>query len=476
MAKDLDSFIRELTKVAPEEISEVKRTVDPKFEATALLRKLELEDRRPMVIFRNPKTLKGDHSPFPLTFNTFATRKKLAVALGLEPSDCKMGLAFAMRDRFKTPIAPVIITDGEAPVKEVKQIGEDVDLFDLPIPTHHAKDGGPFILGASVVMKDPDTGSYNAALIRLHVTGKNTTLDHVEPRHHSGLILKKYLDQGEPCPFAAVIGHHPAFYLGSQWLGPFGQNEYEIIGAALGEPLRLVPSETWGKDFLVPADAEMVLEGYILPGEKGEEGPVGEHTRYYKTIKGGVTEKNWEPPTKITAITHRKQAYYQSLFIGHSEHGLIGSIPMEAVIFEKIRSSVPGIKAVHMTPAGCCRYICYLSMRQKVEGEAKDAILMAFTGDYHIKYVVAVDEDIDVFSDSEVLWAISTRTQPQRDTFIIPRAMGSHLDPTVGPERLAPLTSRMGIDATKSIVQPFAEICEVPLDLLEKIRIEDYIS
>jgi len=164
MAKDLGSFIRELIKVAPEEISEVKKTVDPKFEATALLRKLELEDRRPMVIFRNPKNLNGGNSLFPLTFNTFATRKKLAVALGLEPTDCKMGLSFAMRDRFKTPLSPIII-------------------------------------------------------------------------------------------------------------------------AALGEPLRLVPSETLGNDFLVPADAEIVIEGYILPGEKGEEGPVGEHTRYYKTIK-----------------------------------------------------------------------------------------------------------------------------------------------------------------------------------------------
>jgi 2,5-furandicarboxylate decarboxylase 1 len=476
MAKNLETFITELKKAAPEEIVEVKKTVDPEFEATALLRKLELEDRRPMVIFRSPQNLKKESSLFPLTFNTFATRKKLAVALGLDPADYKMGLTAAIRDRYKTPISPLIVTDGEAPVKEVRRVAGAVDLFDLPIPTHHAKDGGPFILGATVVMKDPLTGNYNAGLIRLHVKGKDTTLNHAEPRHHTGMILKAYHDKGEPCPFAAVIGHHPAFYLGSQWTGPYGRNEYEIIGAALDEPLRLVPSETLGKDFLVPADAEIILEGYILPGEKGEEGPVGEHTRYYKTIRGGVIEKTLESRTKITAMTHRRGAYYQSIFIGHAEHGLIGSIPIEAAMFEKIRSSVPGIKAVHLTPAGCCRYICHVSLRQRVEGEAKDAILQAFTGDYHIKYVIAVDEDIDVFNDAEVLWAVATRTQPQRNTFIIPDAMGSHLDPTVGPERLAPLTSRMGIDATKPIVRPFPEVCEVPLDLLEKIRIEDYIS
>ena len=476
MPKTLEGFINDLKRVAPEEIIEVKREVDPKFEATTLLRKLELEDRRPMVIFRNPKNLKGERSPFPLTFNTFATRKKLAIALGLDPSNYKMGLTFAIRDRYKTPIKPVTLREEEAPVKEVKRVGHEVDLLDLPIPTHHAKDGGPFILGASLVLKDPDTGSYNVALIRLHVKGKNRTLNHAEPRHHTGIILKKYLDQGKPCPFVAVIGHHPSFYLGSQWVGPYGQNEYDIISSALGEPLRLVPSETLGKDFLVPADAEMILEGHILPGEKEEEGPVGEHTRYYKTIKGETTEKVLESPTKITAITHRKGAYYQSVFIGHSEHGLISSVPIEAVIFEKIRSFTPGVKAVHLTPAGCCRYICYISMKQKMEGEAKDAILGAFPVDYHLKYVIVVDDDVDVFNDSEVLWALSTRTQPQRDTFIIPEAMGSRLDPTVGSDSRAPLTSRMGIDATKPIVQPFSEVCEVPLDLLERIRIEDYIE
>lgn len=475
MAKNLEEFIKELKRVAPEEIVEVGRAVNPEFEATTLLRKLELEDRKPMVIFRNPKNLKGEKSSFPLTFNTFATRKKLAVAIGLDPSNCRMGLTFAVRDRYNKPVQPVIIKEEEAPVKNLKKVHGDVDLFDLPIPTHHAKDGGPFILGASVVMKDLNTGNYNVALIRLHVKSKDKTLIHAEHQHHSGMILKMYLDKGIPCPFAAVIGHHPSFYLGSQWEGPYGRNEYEIISSAMGEPLRLVPSETLGKDFLVPADAEMIIEGHILPGEIGEEGPIGEHTRYYKSVVGGEIKKTPEPFTKITAITHRKGAYYQSCFLGHSDQGLIGAIPKEAVIFEKIRYSVPGIKALHLTPAGGCRYICFVSMKQRVEGEAKDAILGAFTGDWHIKYAVVVDDDIDVFNDAEVLWAIATRTQPHRDTFIIPEAMGSPLDPTIGFERLSPLTSRMGIDATKPIIQPFSEVCEVPLDLLEKMKIEDYI-
>jgi len=476
MAKNLEGFINELIKVAPEEIVEVNRAVDPKFEATTVLRKLELEDRRPMVIFRNPKNLKGERSPFPLTFNTFATRKKLAVALGLDPTDYKMGLTLALQDRYKTPIKPLIISADTAPIKAVKRVAQEVDLYDLPIPTHHAKDGGPFILGASIILKNPETGNYNAAMVRLHVKGKDTTLNHAQFRHHTSMIMKMYLDKGQPCPFAAVIGHHPSFYLGSQCLGPYGRNEYETISSALGEPLRLVPSESLGKDFLVPADAEIVLEGHFLPGEKGQEGPIGERTRYYKTITGGSIQNTLESPSKISAMTHRKQPYYQSIFIGHSEHGLLGSIPVEAVIFDRIRSSIPGIKAIHLTPAGCCSYICYIAMKQRVEGEAKSAMLGAFSEHYHIKYIIAVDDDIDIFNDSEVLWALATRTQPQKDTFIIPAVMGSRLDPTVGNDPLSPLTSKMGIDATKPIIQPFSETCEVPLDLLEQLRLEDYIK
>ena len=129
-----------------------------------------------------------------------------------------------------------------------------------------------------------------------------------------------------------------------------------------------------------------------------------------------------------------------------------------------------------MSPGGVNRYFCYLSLDQRVSGEAKDAILAAFIGDWHIKYAIAVDSDVDVFNDQEVLWAISTRTQPLIDTFVIPEAMGSPLDPTVGKRGTRTLTSRMGIDATKPVAEPFSEVCEVPLDLLEKMKVEEYLS
>jgi 2,5-furandicarboxylate decarboxylase 1 len=476
MSKNLSDYIKLLREKAPEELMIGERLLDSRFEATTVLRKLELENKYPMAIFKNVKNLKGERSPFPLVFNLFASRKKLALALDLEPHQSKMELPFALTQRYARTLPPQAMDPKVAPVKEVIRKQDRVDLFDFPIPVHHAKDGGPYILGASVVTKNPDTGFYNVAMLRIHVKDKQRAVIHAERHHHSGMIMKSYFDRGKPCPFACVIGHHPSFYLGSQWEGPFGRNEYEIIGGAMQEPLRLVPSETWGKDFLVPADAEIIMEGEALPDQIDEEGPIGEHTRYYKSIRGGTIEKKTDPVVRFTAITHRKEAYYLSTFLGHPDQGLVGAIPKEAAIYEIGRRSVPGLKAVHMTPGGANRYICYLSMDQRVSGEAKDAILAAFIGDWHIKYAVAVDSDIDIFNDVEVLWAIATRTQPIRDTFIIPEAMGSPLDPTVGNEGTGTLTSRMGIDATKPVGEPFSEACEVPRDLLEKMKVEDYLT
>jgi 2,5-furandicarboxylate decarboxylase 1 len=477
MAKNLRDFITLLKTQAPEELMLCDKAVDTKFEATTLLRKLELQDRYPMVIFNKAKNLKGEISSFPLSINTFASRKKLALAIDLEPDKWKMELPLALMERYGKTIAPEAIDSRDAPVKEVVKTGDDADLYDLPIPVHHARDGGPFILGASVVTRNPDTGVYNVAMLRLHAKGPRRTIIHAEPHHHSGMIIRSFINNGKPCPFACVIGHHPSFYLGSQWEGPYGHNEYEIIGGAMQEPLRLVPSETWGEDLMVPADAEMIIEGEVIPGEIDDEGPIGEHTRYYKTIRGDKVDESPDPVTRIHAITHRKDAYYQSCFLAHPDQGLIGSIPKEAAIYKIGKHSVPGLKNVYLTRGGLNRYICYLSLDQRVGGEAKDALLAAFVGDWHVKYAVVVNTDVDIYNDAEVLWAISTRTQPDKDTFIIPDCMGSPLDPSVGKTETRPLTSRMGIDATKKPVGlPYSEVCEVPLDLLEKIKIEDYFG
>jgi len=448
MAKNLHEFMDKLRAIGSDEIIDVKKAVDPRYEATTFMRKLELAGRNPMVVFHEAKNLKGGKAQIPLVINAFASRKKLAIALDLPAEQYKMEPALELSRRYNQTIKPVVINKSDAPAKEVIQLGDEVDLFDYPVPITHALDGGPYILGGSVILKNPETGFYNLAMIRLHLkNGKRATI-HAERHHHSGMIVKMHRDAGKKTPFAIVIGHHPTYYLGSQWEGPFGKDEYEIAGGAMQEPVRLVPSETLGEDFLVPADAEMIIEGYVSVDEMDEEGPIGEHTRYYKTIQNGKVKVKHDPVVHFTAITRRKDAHFQTIFMGHSEHGLIGSIPKEAVIYEKAKASCPGVTAVHLTPGGMCRYICYISLKQRLAGEAKDAIMAAFVSDWHIKFGIAVDEDVDIFSDQEVLWAMALRTQPHRDFFVIPECMGSPLDPTVGLDGDRPLTSRLNSSTT----------------------------
>lgn len=475
MPKSLGSYLETLRKMCPEELVEVKKEVDPKFEATTFLRKLELEGRQPMAVFPQVKNLYGEKSEVPLALNAFASRKKLAVALGLKPEQYKMEPVMELARRYRNQGSIEVINAQDAPVKEVIKRGEEVDLYKLPIPTHNSKDGGPYILGATTAMRSPETGAYNLAMLRLHVKAKDKTTVHAELNHHSGMIIKANREAGKETPIALVVGHHPTFYLGSLWEGPYGKDEYEIASSAMDEALRVVPSETWGEDFMVPADAEMIIEGYVTAAEEDEEGPVGEHTRYYKTIRGGKIDKRLDPVVKITAITYRKNAVYLSNNMAHADQGFIGALPKEAVIYEKAKACCPGVTAVYLTPGGVCRYICYISLKQRVAGEAKSAIMASFISDWHIKFVVAVDEDVDIYSDQEVLWAIATRTQPHRRFFVIPECMGASLDPTVSLESSKPVTSKMGIDATRPYGEPFSEVCEVPLDLLQEIRLEDYI-
>jgi 2,5-furandicarboxylate decarboxylase 1 len=474
MPKDLRTYLKDIEKYGGDELVRVKKQVDPKFEATTLLRKLELEGRQPVTIFENPLDLYRKPSSFPLVMNAYSTRRKLAIAIGLDPGDSKMSLPLKIKDLYAERRKHELVKREGAPVKEKILLNDDVDLYKLPIPTHHSLDGGPYISGGSMITKSRKTGFFNAAMIRFQVKGPRSTMVHAERHHHSGMIVREYIDEGKEAPFAIVIGHHPSFYLGSQWEGGYGSNEYDIISGAMGESLRLVPSETLGEDFLVPADAEIIIEGFVLPNKTEPEGPLGEHTRYYKDIRGGELFPHEDPVCSISAVTMRKDAYFQSCFVGHSEHFLIGAIPKEAVIYERVKAVAPGIQAVHMTPAGVGRYICYFSLKQQVGGEAQDAIMAAFTCDQHIKYVFAVDEDVDVFSDSEVLWALATRTQPNKSVFVIPAARGASLDPTVNSKK--PITSKMGIDATKPFGEPFPETCEVPLDMMRNMRIEDYIK
>lgn len=463
--KSLKDFLELLKLRLPDDLLHVDRAVAPaEFEVTALLQHLENEKKFPALLFERPLNLKGEPSSFPLLSNLFATRARCALALGMEPCEERLPLSLEYARREELLLPPVRVSRRAAPVKEIVKQGSEADLYDFPVVRHHAMDPAPYI-DMTPVMKDPDGGFYNAAFLRTMIKGERKLGLHMSPRHN-WQIHRKNEERKRPTPVAIVVSHHPAFYLGALNVSPFGVDDYARIGAIMGAPLRLTGSETWGEDFMVPADAEIIIEGHVLPGVKEVEGPFGEFTGYY----GPQRLRN---VIEVTAVTHRSDAVFQHIFTGHRDTWVLGGIPKEGSLFNLIRGVVPTTKAVHFPLSGCCRFNCYISIDKKVDGETKQAALAALGGCDFVKHVVVVDADIDIYNEEEVMWAVATRVQADQDVDIIKNVKGNTLDPSQTDNIM---TAKMIIDATRPLQRPFAARVEVPKTALEKTRLEDFVS
>ena len=291
--------------------------------------------------------------------------------------------------------------------------------------------------------------------------GRDTTSIHLTLGKHLWEFAKIAEARREPLPVAFAIGVHPAIALGALAIGSIDEDERAIMGALLGEPLELVKCET--SDVLVPAHAELVLEGEILPAARVAEGPFGEFTGY------SLGERQREV-VRYTAITHRRDAMFQDITVAHLDHMLLSTIPMEANLYRAVRAMVPSIKAVRVPSP----FTCYVSIEQRLPGQAKNAIMAVLGADLYMKRVVVVDHDVDVFDDRQVNWAIATRCQPDRDITIVTNARGSDLDPC---SREDGYTSKWGVDATaKPSLAAYTPRHRVPPEVWQSLRLEDFLS
>jgi UbiD family decarboxylase len=451
MAQDLRSFLDLVKRQKPEDFQIVSRPVDPAYEITALVVKLEKEARRrPVVLFEN---VKG--SAFPVLTNLHASRGRLAAAIGARPEAMLPTYLRAM----ERPIAPRIVSTG--PVKEVVRRGREVDLTTLPQIVHHQGDAGPYVTAAISFAKDPASETWNCAYNRLMLQGRDSTSIHLTLGKHLWEFAKIAEARREPLPVAFAIGVHPAIALGALAIGSIDEDERAIMGALLGEPLELVKCET--SDVLVPAHAELVLEGEILPAARVAEGPFGEFTGY------SLGERQREV-VRYTAITHRRDAMFQDITVAHLDHMLLSTIPMEANLYRAVRAMVPSIKAVRVPGP----FTCYVSIEQRLAGQAKNAIMSVLGADLYMKRVVVVDHDVDVFDDRQVNWAIATRCQPDRDITIITHARGSDLDPS---SREDGYTAKWGVDATaKPSLAAYTPRHRVPPEVWQRLRLEDFLG
>jgi UbiD family decarboxylase len=260
----------------------------------------------------------------------------------------------------------------------------------------------------------------------------------------------------------AILGHHPAFYLGTMGLTPYDSDDYTTIGGYLGEPLRLVPSETWGDDFLVPADAEIIIEGEVPPGVRRIADPFGDITRQYQA-------QTLRPVMEVKAITRRRNAILQDVFAGHHDHFTVGQIPKEGTLYNSLRKRFGDIiTAVHLPYSGCGRLAAYVSINKTREGQGKAVALAAIQESWTFQVAVVVDDSVDVFDESDVIWSTLVNTDPTRDVDMIQNIQ------TV-------FTTQMGyrkvlIDATRPLDRAMPDVNRVPPDALERIDLAAYVE
>ncbi len=274
MSQDLRSYLDLIKQDQPEDFLAVSREVDPAFEITAITVKLEQEaKRRPIILFEKVKGTK-----FPVLTNLHAGRSRLATAIHAKPEEMQRAYLRAM----EKPVPPKVVS--KAPVKEVVLTDDKIDLHKLPQIVHHQEDAGPYITAAISFAKDPNNETWNCAYNRLMIKSRDTTSIHLTLAKHLWEFQRAAEGQGKPLPVAFAIGVHPAIALGCLAIGSIDEDERAIMGALLGEPLELIKCETC--DLLVPAQAEMILEGEILPHERTPEGPFGEFTGHGADSEG----------------------------------------------------------------------------------------------------------------------------------------------------------------------------------------------
>lgn len=457
MPKDLRSYLLDLERLVPDQLVRVDREIDPDFEVTAVLQHLENEGRFPAVLFSNVRNLNGKPGHRVL-MNVVASRPRIAIAAGLSPSEHGVELTKRIAHAGDHPAATVTIRREDAPVKECIRTGKDVDLRDFPIIRQAEMDGGPFFT-MNMINVDPESGVYNGSFQRLMYRTPDETGTCMAP-FDTYTIYKRYQQMGKPCPTAYVLGHHPAFELAQGMRLPFLVSEYDVASALLGEPLRLVPSETFGDELLVPADAEMVLEGYMPPDVMKAEGPFGEWSGYYSGQRQGEI-------FKITAITHRGDPIIRTVFSGHREHTSLGG--WEAEIYRRASAAVPGVCAVSIAQSGAGMHV-YISLKKRVDGDPKAAALAAASVGF-TKLIVVVDDDIDVFREEQVWWAVAVRFQAH-DIDVIRGIKGSIIDPS---NQHPTAHSLAIIDATEPKSRPFPTRLRVPQDVLDRVRLEDFV-
>jgi 2,5-furandicarboxylate decarboxylase 1 len=411
MSKDLRQYLEIVKHLGHEYYLEVSRPLSRQYEVTLLQQKLAKAKQYPVVYCKH---IAG--CDLPLVSGIFASYEMLALALDISPEEFQVDRSVVLREYEKRKTAPRttnIVDVTQSPVKEIIWRGEDVDLRRLPIMHQAEHNPAPYLTMGITVCKDPDSGLPNLGIYRQQLTGKNSTTCMIVPNHHGARIARRYAELGKKMEFVTFIGHHPTVAMAAvgHRINDTTDDEYTFACGLLGESLELTPATT--VDLLVPARAEIAIEGIIDPLEILTDGPFSEADGYYGQPHPGFK-------IHVTAVTMRHDAIYHELDPIHAEHSLVGLLGREAAINQAIKSVAPGLKAVHIGPEGQPgKFIVYIALHKVSDEDIRKIGLAALNSKFN-RIAVLVDEDIDVYDEPEVWWALATRVTDATDVYTVP--------------------------------------------------------
>jgi UbiD family decarboxylase len=428
-------FVAAYEAAFPGEVIRVSEPVSTDFDVMALVLEYERRRRWPILLFERVQ----GHD-IPIVANVVASRRALAFALGVP--EARLAVEYARR--IKEVLKPTVVSD--PPFAEHVTRGRDVDLGRLPIPTYFPGDAGRYLTAGMLVARDPDTGVETEGYHRFQVKSRDTMGVSLHSRRRMFEYQRRAEAKGRPLPCAIALGLHPLVSMGSLAYPPAEIGKFEVVGGLLGEPLEVAPCSTI--DLHVPAAAEIVIEGEILPGVREPEGPFGEFTGYF-------SRRSTEHVFKAKAIAMRSQPWFQSIGSGRAgDHITTLALVREAEIWNALSRVIPNVTGVHVPLSGTSSFTAYVSIKQGRPGEAKHVIPIVLGVDHYLKLVIVVDDDIDVFDESDVMWAVATRMQADRDLVVIGGSLGAMLDPSADDRGV---TAKLGIDATRPFGQEFAD-------------------
>lgn len=450
--RDLRDFIDQLEQLG--ELKRIRVPVDPYLEMT------EISDRTlraggPALLFENPKG-----SQIPVLANLFGTPRRVALGMGQEDVESlrEIGqlLAFlkepeppkGFRDAFgKLPIFRQVMKMGpkvlrSAPCQEVVIDGDAVDLHQLPIQTCWPGDAGPLVTWPLVVTRGPEKERQNMGIYRQQLIGRNRLIMRWLSHRGGALDFRDWQRRhpGEPFPVAVALGADPATILGAVTPVPDSLSEYAFAGLLRGSRTELVKAQL--SDLQVPASAEFVLEGHIYPDDLAPEGPFGDHTGYYNEV-------DQFPVFTVERITHRRNPIYHSTYTGRppDEPAVLG-LALNEVFIPILQKQFPEIVDFYLPPEGCSYRLAVVTMKKQYPGHAKRVMMgvWSFLRQFmYTKFVIVTDDDINARDWKDVIWALTTRMDPQRDTVMVENTPIDYLD-FASP--ISGLGSKMGLDAT----------------------------